>query len=47
MITISCPWCAVELRLEPTQLEGTEAGCLECSSSWLLGDLTEELSLAA
>ncbi len=47
MTIISCPWCAVELRLEPTLLEGSELGCIECSSNWLLGDLSEEFALAA
>ncbi len=47
MTTISCPWCAVELRLEPTLLEGSELCCIECSSNWLLSDLSEEFALAA
>ncbi len=47
MTTISCPWCAVELRFEPSQLEGSEASCGDCSSTWLLGDVIEELALAA
>ncbi len=47
MTIISCPWCETELRLESARLESSEVGCLECSSSWLVGDLTEELALAA
>ncbi len=47
MTTISCPWCTVELRLEPAQIEGSEVDCIACSSTWLLGDLTEELASAA
>lgn len=47
MTIISCPWCETELRLEPAQLGSSELGCIECSSSWLVGDPTEELALAA
>lgn len=47
MIIISCPWCEIELRLEPSQLKGSELSCLDCSSGWILGDVTEELVLAA
>jgi len=47
MTIIPCPWCEVELRLEPSQLEGSEASCPECSSGWLLGEIADELALAA
>ncbi len=47
MTIISCPWCETELRLESPRLESSEVGCLECSSSWLVGDLAEDLALAA
>ncbi len=47
MTIISCPWCEAELRLEPSQLESSEVGCLECSSGWMLGEAADELALAA
>ena len=47
MTIIFCPWCETELRLESPRLESSEVGCLECSSCWLVGDLAEDLALAA
>ncbi len=47
MIIIPCPWCETEQRLETARLESSELRCLECSSTWLVGDLAGELALAA
>lgn len=47
MSVISCPWCDTELRLEPAQLDRSELGCLDCSSTWLVRGLPQESALAA
>ena len=48
MITVTCPWCSADVRLEPAELELAQLECEACATTWLTdAPETADLALAA
>jgi hypothetical protein len=48
MVTQDCPWCEVDIRVDPSEAQAPEMACPECSTSWLTVHVAaDELALAA
>ena len=48
MVTMTCPWCEVDLKVDPADLDAAESACPDCSTAWLTGEpVAQELLLAA